>query len=247
MSKTIEQWKEVLSSLANQLVDYTVDYKYVENDMLEYYDEEEKNENLLCPLAIRLFMPNSEIYIGEEYGQTLYLNKTGDALAYEYDFEFFDVDNAEWIFLGYADRLIHQISKMKNKIETLEYQAKEKEKWTGLIDILGNKIYFGNIVHWTDGGDELSLEERIKTRWDRIAVVEKEGIEVVFKVFDSPSSWVKNNRPYFRYGNFIYTDTENYLTVVAGDLEDYNSRFQNAGQCMKYVLEMKENHKCTTN
>lgn len=173
MSKTIKQWKEILSNLANGLVDYGADYKYVKNDILEYYDDDETNENLLCPLAIKLFIPGSEYHLGEEYGETLYLNKTGNALVSEYDFEFTEVDEPGWIFIGYADKLRQQVSKMKDKIESLEHQAEENKNWTGLIDTLGNRIYFGNIVHWTDGGDELSLEERIKTRWDRIAVVEK--------------------------------------------------------------------------
>ncbi len=240
MSKTIEQWKEILSNLANRLADYSADYKYVENDILNCYDEDETNENLLCPLAIRLFIPGSEYYLGEEYGETLYLNKTGDALVSEYDFEFTEVDDPGWIFIGYADKLRQQISKMKDKIENLEYQAKENKNWTGLIDTLGNRIYFGNIVHWTDGGDELSLEERIKTRWDRIAVVEKDGIEVVFKVFDSPDEWTRNYKQEFRYGNFIYTDTQKYLTVVAGNREEYEQRIRNAETCMTIVLKMRE-------
>lgn len=243
MSKTIEQWKEKLSNLANSLVDYGADYKYVKNDISEYYDDDETNENLLCPLAIKLFIPGSEYYLGEEYGETLYLNKTGDALVYEYDWEFFEVENPEWIFIGYADKLRQQVSKMKDKIESLEYQAEKNKNWTGLIDTLGNRIYFGNIVHWTDGGDELSLEERIKTRWDRIAVVEKDGIEVVFKVFDSPDEWTKNYKQEFRYGNFIYADTQKYLTVVAGNREEYEQRIRNAGTCMAIVLKMREESK----
>ena len=240
MSKTIEQWKEILSNLANGLVDYGADYKYVENDILKYYDDDETNENLLCPLAIKLFIPESKYYLGEEYGETLYLNKTGDALVHEYDWEFFEVGNPEWIFLGYADKLRQQISKMKDKIKSFEYQAEENKNWTGLIDTLGHRIYFGNIVHWTDGGDELSLEERIKTRWDRIAVVEKDGIEVVFKVFDSPDEWTRNYKQEFRYGNFIYADTQKYLTVVAGNREEYEQRIRDAGNCMAIVLKMRE-------
>lgn len=38
-----------------------------------------------------------------------------------------------------------------------------KDSFTGLYDTCGEKIYYGDIVHWTDGGDDLSLEERIKT------------------------------------------------------------------------------------
>ena len=252
MSKTKEEWKAILSNLANAITDYGADYKYIENDLVDGYDEnDENNENLLCPLAIRLFIPGSDFYLGKEYGETLYLNITGDALVYEYDWTFTEVDSPEWIFLGYADKLRHQVSKMQDKIKLLETRAEENKNWTGLIDTLGNKIYFGNIVHWTDGGDELSLEERIKTRWDRIAVVEKllvrgiERPEIVFRVIDSPSERTKQYGDTFNYGSFIYKDTENYLTVVAGDKNEYKERFSNAGQCMEYVLKMREGNTCT--
>ena len=51
--------------------------------------------------------------------------------------------------------------------------CEENSRFTGLYDTCDEKIYYGDIVHWTDGGDDLSLEERIRTRWDRIAVVER--------------------------------------------------------------------------
>ena len=39
---------------------------------------------------------------------------------------------------------------------------KENEKWSGLYDILGKKILYGNVVHWSDGGDELPLEKNVR-------------------------------------------------------------------------------------
>ena len=120
------------------------------------------------------------------------------------------------------------------------------DSFTGLYDTCNEKIYYGDIVHWTDGGDDLSLEERIKTRWDRIAIVErlvykgKERPEIIFCVIDSPSEATKQAKSYFTYGGFIYKDTENYLTKVAESIEEYKNKFDNAGQCMAYVLEKRK-------
>ena len=125
------------------------------------------------------------------------------------------------------------------EIKKLKELLIEKEEWTGLYDTCGNKIYIGNIVHWTDGGDDLPLEARIKTRWDRIAVVEKNGIETSFKVIDSPSQSTKEYAARFNYGSFIYTETEKYLTVVAKNKQEYFKKFKNAGECMAYVLEVR--------
>ena len=110
---------------------------------------------------------------------------------------------------------------------------------TGLKDTMGDNIRVGQIVHWTDGGDDLTLEERIATRWDRIAVVSMEGILPVFTVIDSPHHGTKYGRHTFRYGNFIYQDTEKYLTIVANSAEEYIDKFSCAGECMKYVLDLR--------
>ena len=138
---------------------------------------------------------------------------------------------------GKIDDLEKTADGLRMEIEELKMELEEKDRWTGLYDRRGKRIYFGNIVHWTDGGDELTLEERIKTRWDRIATVKKNGIETEFHTFDSPSQSVRINQPIFRYGCFIYTDTEKYLTVVAKNESEYKERFKNAGECMAYVLE----------
>lgn len=126
------------------------------------------------------------------------------------------------------------------QIEVLKAELNEKDRWTGLFDTCGKKIYFGNIVHWTDGGDDLTLEQRIKERWDRIAVVGKEGIEVTFSVIDSPNEWTKNYKQVFKYCSFIYTDTEKYLTIVAKNKKEYKKKFKNAGECMAFVLNKRK-------
>jgi len=106
----------------------------------------------------------------------------------------------------------------------------------GLFDKLGKPICVGNVVHWTDGGDNFDLETRAKTRWDRIAVVSKKGILPQFTVIDSPSQKTKEAAHTFNYGNFIYQDTENYLTVVADSEADYWKMFKSPVDCRKGVI-----------
>ena len=112
------------------------------------------------------------------------------------------------------------------------------------------QLIYNRITPFADGisggkyfYDELPLEKRIKERWDRIATVEKNGIETEFHTFDSPSKSVRINQPIFRYGCFIYTDTEKYLTVVAENKEEYHKKFKNAGECMAYVSEIRRINK----
>ena len=115
-------------------------------------------------------------------------------------------------------------------------QALAQAGHTGLKDRLGKPICVGQVVHWSDGGDDLDIEERIRTRWDRIAVVSMKGILPQFTVIDSPNKETRENKHTFNYGNFIYQDTENYLTIVADSVEDYHAKFKSAGECMIFVL-----------
>ena len=142
--------------------------------------------------------------------------------------------------------MVEKNDKLKAENKELAARLKDAEKFTGLYDTCGNKICYGNIVHWTDGGDDLTLEERIKERWDRIAVVGKymtnDNIirpEICFNVIDSPSERTRKAAAQFEYGCFIYQDTENYLTVVAENANEYRKKFKNAGECMAYVLEVR--------
>ena len=133
---------------------------------------------------------------------------------------------------------------LQNDIQTIRAALEEKpsidseRQWTGLYDRCGNKICVGDIVHWTDGGDDLSLKKRIKDRWDRIAVVSMRDIEPQFTVIDSPNEYTRNSKHTFSYGSFIWRETAKYLTVVAVDKAEYEATFNNAGECMAKVLEM---------
>ncbi|MGR3179885.1 MAG: hypothetical protein ACUZ8E_17735 [Candidatus Anammoxibacter sp.] len=111
------------------------------------------------------------------------------------------------------------------------------DKFTRLYDKFGEPIDVGCIVHWTDGGDELSLSERVKSRWDRIAVVSMDGILPQFTVIDSPSEKTRVSAHTFCYGSFIWKDTEKYLTIVAKNKEEYQQKFSSAGDCMAWVLK----------
>lgn len=108
----------------------------------------------------------------------------------------------------------------------------------GCSDMKKRPIKVGQVVHWSDGGDELDIEERIATRWDRIAVVEKNP-DIGFRVIDTPYKDSSCLGHTFKYGCFIYTDTHNYLTIVADSEEEYHEKFKSAGDCMRYVLALQ--------
>lgn len=134
------------------------------------------------------------------------------------------------------ETLTAYISQPCTECERLERQKKPR---TRLKDTTGKEILTGHIVHWTDGGDDFDIETRIRTRWDRIAIVSMDGILPQFKVIDSPDEEVKQTAHVFCYGRFIYKDTKKYLTIVAENIDDYKSKFKNAGECMKWVLDQR--------
>jgi len=125
----------------------------------------------------------------------------------------------------------------QNAMLMLDVQALEGglEKYK-LYDKFGVEITDRCVVHWTDGGDELSLKERIKERWDRIAVTHLRA-NAEFHVIDSPHNEVRIGKYIFHLWNFMYSDTEKYLTVVAENEAEYFVKFKSAGECMKWVLE----------
>lgn len=129
--------------------------------------------------------------------------------------------------------------KLAQELTAAQEEITRLKKTTNLRDITGKEIMIGSIVHWTDGGDDLPLEERIDKRWDRIAVVDRNP-DISFTVVDSPHKEVKQTGHTFNYGHFIYTDTAKYLTIVAENQEEYNKKFKNAGECMAWVLQQKD-------
>lgn len=123
MNKTLDYYKthknaakELISELAADLCEYNEDYEVIDNPY--------KNE---FPYAIKLKVLNSDVYLGEEYFETLYINEDLDALYYEYDGQpMYDVTHSEWIYLGYAYKLSKLVQKQKEKIQYLEEQLNER-------------------------------------------------------------------------------------------------------------------------
>lgn len=130
----------------------------------------------------------------------------------------------------------HALKEACSEMQSLREKVEQVKKLTGCYDTTGREIEAGHVVHWSDGGDDLSLYERIKTRWDRIAVVEKDP-DIQFRVIDSPAEDTKKSGVTFHYGSFIYRNTESSLTIVADSEEEYREKFNNAGECMAFVLE----------
>lgn len=212
-----------IEAYKDRYIGYTVDK--LETDLSINYDDSCEIENVEGEIGRELDDDEVEIFREKFYKKVIC--------------EFFGLPED---YTSMED-LKHENQSLKLENDALKEKLEEYERWTGLYDTCGKKIYFGNVVHWTDGGDELPLEERIKTRWDRIAVVGRDGIEVTFSVIDSPNAWTKAYKAVFNYGSFIYTDTEKYLTVVAQSKEEYEEKFKNAGECMEYVLKLKDENK----
>ena len=81
----------------------------------------------------------------------------------------------------------------------------------GLLDVNGKEIYDGDIVKWDDGSEG---------RYWRVAIV-KAKQDIRFECFDSPT--IKNSSAHghtFKFGSFIYTDTENHLHVIGNIYEN---------------------------
>lgn len=111
-----KQAKELISEIANDLIEYNEDYEIVDNP--------HKNE---FPYAVKLKVLNSDIYLGYQFSEVLYMNEDLDALYYEYDGQpMYDVTHSEWIYLGYAYKLSKLVQKQKEKIQYLEEQLNER-------------------------------------------------------------------------------------------------------------------------
>lgn len=95
----------------------------------------------------------------------------------------------------------------------VNYPAREiLTKWIGKNDVANKKIFEGDIVRWDDGSNG--------TKW-RVAVVEMNP-DIRFRVVRINDPMIQSAREghVFRYGSFIYTDTEKYLEVIGNIFED---------------------------
>ena len=90
----------------------------------------------------------------------------------------------------------------KNGIELIDDEA-HLMQYTGLHDKNGREIYEGDIVRW---GDMVGLGHEKPVR---VAVVR----------FD-PDICFDSNVGIFDYGNFVYKETDKYLTVIGNVFEN---------------------------
>lgn len=121
--------KELITSLANSLCDYDVDYEIIDNPELEWISEDD-DTYLNFPYAARFFIKNSERYLGKEFSIILNVNEQRDGLEYWSEDYPMEVDNPEWIFLLYSDRLQNRIRTDNAQIEKLEYElSKQKSEF----------------------------------------------------------------------------------------------------------------------
>lgn len=166
------------------------------------------------------------LYHGEK------MTESEEAIAwFESRMEYFAVKNPQEIA---------HIETIRKALRGVDELTRRVKKLTGCRDTTGREIEVGHVVHWSDGGDDLDLYQRIKTRWDRIAVVQKSP-DIQFRVIDSPAEETKRRGNTFNFGNFIYQDTEKYLTIVAENETEYRKKFNNAGECMSFVINARAN------
>ncbi len=92
-----------------------------------------------------------------------------------------------------------------------EGQNLEILQGTGLNDVDGNEIFEGDIVKWDDCSEG---------RYWRVAHVRVKP-SLSFKCFDCPEIANSSAHGYtFKFGNFIYTDTQNHLHIIGNRFEN---------------------------
>lgn len=111
--------KELINDLARDITEYGNDYEIIDNPQLEWYDENDA-DYLRFPYAVKFTIEYSEYYLGKPYSEILYINETFDGLEYEYEDYTIPVENPEWFFLGYSQKLIDKLKYTKEINEKLE-------------------------------------------------------------------------------------------------------------------------------
>lgn len=136
----LDEAKELITDLANDLVDYNIEYEIVENPYLHCYDE-------TCEPYFRFpYIAKFSLYWPIYYVQfevELQINEDFDGLEYWPEDYPISVNNPEWFFLIYSDRLQDKIRQLQRDLEYKEQEIKKITEQKNLeIDALKNQINF---------------------------------------------------------------------------------------------------------
>lgn len=122
--KEREKFDMLIDDLMSELCIYQEQkYIIVKNDNKGFGDEE--NQFLNSPHAAYWYIKDSKDYLDREYGETVYINKYGDGMFYEYDGIIYEENLCpEYIYIGYCHKLQERIVELKEQIKKLEMENK---------------------------------------------------------------------------------------------------------------------------
>ena len=110
-----EKCYELIKDLAYEYIAYSEDFEIIDNPEKDLYSEKE-DEYLRFPYAVRLFLPNTERWIGKDFSCILFINETMDGLIYWHEDTPIDVDHYGWMYVGYCTALETEIVRLRNEL-----------------------------------------------------------------------------------------------------------------------------------